>query len=389
MPMNILHLHDGSGFYGAEAVILNLCKALENTDYHAIVGSLMDGVQSSPDLGRHAESIGLETAYFPMRMKLDLRVFPRIGQVVRQRNIRLIHAHGYKSNAVGLIAAKAFRVPMVTTNHLFPLLPKGDKKLQFYSAIDAAISMKHLDRIVAVSEEIRDKLVVKGLRRSIISVIENGIDLDAYRGQEAMDTRAYRRSLGLGERSFVVGTIGRLTEQKGQVYFLEAAQTLLRSGIPVEFLVAGDGPLRNGLLQQAEQMGIAGQVRFLGYRTDTAELLKLMDLFVLSSIDEGLPMVMLEAMASRTPVVVTSVGHIPHVIRDHENGLLVEPGNSALLADRIRTLLGNQTLKDLLAENAARTVEQHHSKEAMCGKYLSVYDECLRHTATAAYAMAN
>ena len=114
-----------------------------------------------------------------------------------------------------------------------------------------------------------------------------------------------------------------------------------------------------------------------------------MDAFVLPSIDEGLPMVMLEAMAARTPVIATAVGDVPKVLRDGENGMLVEPGNSDALAEKIFSLLHQKPLRQQFVEKAFRTVSRFHSKEAMCGKYLDVYAACLPNTENPELAVAS
>jgi len=152
---------------------------------------------------------------------------------------------------------------------------------------------------------------------------------------------------------------------------------LLSEKIPVVFLIAGDGPLRSELETKAAEIAPQGGIRFLGFRRDTAALLKLMDVFTMSSVDEGLPMAMIEAMASRTPVVVTSVGDIPKVIEDGVNGMLVKPRDSEMLAMKIRKLISDPQLRDNLAARAFQNVKDRYSKEAMCSKYIEVYDEVL------------
>ena len=377
MSANMLQLHDCSGFYGAEAVILNLSTAMKGTAYNPIVGCIMDGGQSSPDLGIAAEQSGLDVEYLPMSMKADPLIIHRIARLVKRRAVRMIHAHGYKSNMIGLIAASISRVPVVATNHLFPPMPLDNRRLQYYSRIDAGFTMKHLDRIIAVSDDIRQKLIGRGLEPSRISVIKNGIDIEAFGPRDGFRSKELRKSLNIDDGRFVIGTLGRLTTQKGHGFLLEATQRIVAKGLPVTLLIAGDGFLRSRLEEQARDLGIAGQVRFLGYRKDAGDLLRIMDLFVLPSIDEGLPMVMLEAMAARTPVLVTSVGDIPRVIKDNENGVLVRPGDSTLLTGDILRLINDRSLRDRLADNAFRTVARFHSKEAMCADYLSLYDACL------------
>jgi len=375
IAVNILALHDSSGMYGAERVILNLGFAIKKTKYKMIVGCLTNSNNSKPELGKEAERVGLDVEYFPMKIRFDPLVIRSIGNAIRKLNIRLIHAHGYKSNLIGLIAARMHHIPIITTNHLFPPMPLNDRKLQLYSKLDVLLSMRRLNLIIAVSEDIRKRLAAKGVQESRIIVIENGIDLDAYRIDGSFDRSEYKKSLGITDgTAFIVGTLGRLTPQKAHTVFLEAAKKIKTNGFQVVFLIAGDGFLREELKEYARVLGISESVKFLGFRADIKELLNVIDIFVLSSIDEGLPMAMLEAMASRRAVVATRVGDIPKVIKGGENGILVEPGNSDALANKIIFLLTNSTIRDDLAVRGFRTVQDHYSKEAMGNKYLKIYD---------------
>lgn len=378
MNKNILQLHSSAGLYGAESVILSLSKALKQTKYSSIVGCLIDSYKMKPELGKEAEDSGLDVEYFPMKFKLDPFVIRKIGKAIHQRNIQLIHAHGYKSNILGIIASKIYRIPIITTNHLHPPMPIEDKKLQFYSKIDVYFTMKRLDKIVAVSDEIRDKLISEGLIESKIIVIENGIEIDKYNTLDEFDKLAYKKSLKIDPNSFVIGTLGRLTPQKGHVFLLEAAKKVLSKNMPVMFLIVGDGHLKDYLEAYAKNLGISENIKFLGFRKDISSLLKIMDIFVMSSIDEGLPMAMLEAMAARTPVIVTSVGDIPKVIKDNENGILVEPRKNDILAEKIIYLLNNEQKRKEFSEKAFKTAVNNYSNEAMCKEYLKVYEEILR-----------
>ena len=373
----VLHIHDSSGLYGAESVILSLATAMSKSNYYPIIGCLTGGDQDKPDLGSAAEELALSVEYLPMRSRLDISVVVRLCSVLRKRNIQLMHAHGYKSNLIGLLASKLCGIQIVTTQHLYPPMPLKDKKLQFYSKIDAFYTMKRMAKIIAVSGEIKEKLIAAGLDEHKITVIDNGIDIEKYSNSRDEHIEVLRRSIGIGDDVSVVGTFGRLTQQKGHKYLLEAASKVLENKISAIFLIAGDGPLKTELEKSAVELGLGGKVRFLGFRRDTADLLKIMDVFVMSSIDEGLPMAMIEAMASRKAVLVTSVGEIPKVIKDGVNGMLVPANESDLLAHKLCILLNDAQLRNELAGKAFLDANEHYSKEAMCGKYVSVYNDIL------------
>ena len=372
----VLFLHDSSGMYGAESVILSLGKALEKTGYHVLAGCLMQRNRKKPLLGKVAEAY-LKVRYFPMRTKFDPLLVRQIRKTIRDMNVRLIHCHGYKSNLFGLISAKMSQIPIITTNHLFPPMPLDDKKLQIYSKFDVLFTMKRLNKIVAVSEDISTRLSAAGLNKSKIVVIENGIDLDIFRIRNYVEINDLKRSIGVDNNSFVIGTVGRLSSQKAQGVLLEATKKLLHKTKLIKVVIAGDGPLESQLKSYAEHLGVTYNVRFLGFRSDIADLLQAMDVFVLTSIDEGLPMAMLEAMAMKIPVIATEVGDIPKVLKNMENGILVKPGDSDFLANRIEYLISDKHSRLRLSANAFAKVIECYSKEAMCRKYCEVYEDVI------------
>jgi glycosyltransferase involved in cell wall biosynthesis len=375
--IRLLQLHDSAGMYGTESVIINLCKALSKTDYEPVIGCMTKKHGAKPLLGDTAETCDLKTRYFPMKYKFDPLTVRQIVTMIKESGVRLIHCHGYKSNLFGLICAKMTGISIVTTNHLFPPMPLDDKKLQMYSKLDAHYTMKRLDKVVAVSEDIKAKLAHTGIHHTKIKVIENGIDLEPLqRGSEAKRTGA-RRSLGIQEGSFVIGTLGRLTPQKAHGVLLEATKQLLEKNSLLTVIIAGDGPLEAQLKTYAEQLNISHVVKFLGFRKNIAELLQAMDLFVLSSVDEGLPMALLEAMAMKVPAIATEVGDVPKVIRNMETGILIKPNDATMLAEGFAYLIDNNEHRAVMAANAYENVRQYHSKEAMCAKYCEVYDEVM------------
>jgi len=373
----ILQLHDSAGMYGAESVVLSLGKALTNTDYKSVIGCMMRGGGAKPALGQAAELCNLQTCYFPMGGKFDLMVLKHLVRAVKEMDVKLIHCHGYKSNLFGMISAKISRTPIITTNHLFPPMPLEDRKLQIYSKIDASFTMKYLDKVVAVSEDIKTRLTGAGISENRIRVIENGIDFDTFARCNEAERIKTRGTLGVREDTIVVGTLGRLTPQKAQHVLLEALKILLEKNARLSVIIAGDGPLEGQLRANAEQLGVSHAVKFLGFRQDVVELLHAMDIFVLSSIDEGLPMALLEAMAIKTPVVATAVGDVPKVVKNMVTGILVEPGNHTVLAEGIGYLINNEQRRSEMAANAYENAKDWHSKEAMSKKYCEVYSEVL------------
>src|SRR5438034_1374429 len=187
------------------------------------------------------------------------------------------------------------------------------------------------DLIIAVSKRMAETLKDSGYAPTPVTHIHNGVDPRKVRATRTGD--AVRRELGIGPRALLVGTAGRLSHVKGHRYFLRAAQRILETEGDARFLIVGDGPLRHELLASAAHLRVEGACLLLGPRTDIYDLIAAMDIFVLPSLDEGIPMVILEAMALGTPVVATAVGGVPEVIRHRETGLLVAPRDERALAE--------------------------------------------------------
>lgn len=234
------------------------------------------------------------------------------------------------------------------------------------SALERSL-LHAVDRVVVVSELILPQLRRFGLRAD---VIYNGIDLEPF-DHPPSNLRQKMNSCGRP----IIGAIGRLAPQKGLHFLLQAAPAVLQDDSNTLFVFVGDGPERNALEAEARRLRIQDSVCFLGVREDIPELLSAMDIVAMPSLSEGLPMALLEAMASRKPVVATRVGAIPQVIQERVNGVMLNPGDVSGLAAALCELLKCGELRRTLGENARRTMEDRFSAASMAKQYLGVYRE--------------
>jgi glycosyltransferase involved in cell wall biosynthesis len=373
---NILHLHSSSGLYGAESVIINLSKALDALGYHPIIGSIEVDARSLSAFARQAIEKKLDTEILVSRVKFSPIAIFKIANLVREREIQIIHSHYNKATVLGYFASRIAGIPLIETNHLFPPMPLSDRKLQLYAKIGACF-LRYAEKTVAVSNEIKGRLERRGVPGAKISVIKNGIDDEECEAAYLSKRIITRRELGIKEASLIIGAVGRVTEQKGFEYLLQAAKNILTTRKNILFVVAGDGERKEEFINYTHACGIEKHFLFLGFRSDILSILAAMDIFVMPSIHEGLPMALLEAMAMKVPVIVTPVGEIPEVIRDGVNGLLVQPRDAEALADKIIYLIENDSVRSRIKENAFQTVKKHHSKETMSRNYALVYDEII------------
>lgn len=372
----ILHLIDSGGVYGAERVILNLSgQLLQRTEYEPIVGCIVpSGVTTSP-LYEAARLQGIEAILIPLvnwRLLIDI---PRASRQLRSLGIDLIHSHGYKPSICGFLVCLLLAIPIIATCHLWFDPSSGPVKMRVMIRIEKFF-YRWFPRVIAVSEPIKAELLASGLPGKIVAVVPNGVDFREQSRKEA-DARQLREALRLGVSDFVVLNTARLTRQKAQWTLVEAARILRDQGQPVQFLIVGEGELVDDLRQQVSRHGLDDCVHLLGFRSDVASLLAMADVFALPSIDEGMPMSLLEATAAARPIIATLVGDVGKLIVHEVSGLLVPLEDPDALASAVKRLRYTPQLAHDLARCARDKAFASYSSSAMCGNYSRIYDEVL------------
>ncbi len=333
--MAVLQLISSGGFFGAENVLIELSDNISKRGGHVIVGVINNTYNSHQEICEFAEERNIPWRSFKCTHLLDLRTIINIRKIIKRENIKIIHSHGYKSNFYGFTASLFLKINRVATVHNWI---KTDAKLKFYSILDK-LSLKQFHCIVAVSEDIKKEIIGSGISEKKVVIIQNGINLEKYSFQGELEE--IRSELGINKNARVIGAVGRLAEEKGHAYLIEAATRVINSCPDVTLLIVGDGPLRAKLMEEARCQAIADHVIFAGIRKDIEKMLAIMDVFVMPSLVEAMPMALLEAMAACKSIVATTIGEIPQLISPHHTGLLVPPANSAALADAILYLLNN------------------------------------------------
>lgn len=294
----------------------------------------------------------------------DLLTFRRLHLLLRRLRPVLLHIHGFRAALPGLAAARWAGVPVLVTIHNSPAhraAPRMPHAAKFLGL--------HKVRYIAVSEALAGELAALGIPPGQISVIHNGIDPALY-GEAAAGRIARRRAGG----EIIVGTAARFAPQKGLPYFLQAAATLAPLFPEMRFLVIGDGPGRPALERQALQLGLTGRLSFCGYCSDLPRYLAGMDIFVLPSLTEGLPLVLLEAAAAGCAVVASAVGGIPEVITGGVHGLLVPPADGAALARAAAALARDPARARRLARACRRRVAGQFTLERMLSLTETLYE---------------
>ena len=354
--------------YGAEAVILNLSHMLNEGPHRSVLGVFLNS--SNPNLQLHENAIkeGIESYLIPCKGQIDRKAITSIRELVKRAAVDVVHAHGYKADIYAYFALRASGVPLVSTCHTWY---DNDRKTFFYGVLDRLI-LRAYARVVAVSEDVRQRLLKSGVKAKKISMIRNGIDLRPFDRASAV----VKDELAWGAYQ-VVGLVGRLSVEKGVDIFLHAAARVLAHCPDAKFIVAGDGPDRAELETLIDQLGIRGSVRLLGRRDDMSSLYASLDVMVSASRQEGLPIAILEGMASRLPLVATAVGEVPTVILDGRTGMLVPAEAPDLLAAAIIELLRDPAKRERLGSAARQLIQDEYSAARMTADYLRVYEEAL------------
>lgn len=362
--MKILHLISSGGLYGAESMMIQLAEELSKRGpYYSLVGVIENSHNPHREVADEASKKGINAVCFPCNGRFDPRVIFQLRRFLVEKDIAVIHSHGYKSNIYAFLASRGLSRRLVATCHNWL---GSDRKMRLYAAMDRFL-LRSFDAIVAVSEQVKSKIVNSGVPPHRVRMISNGISVDAVLAVGPVGR--IRSALAIPDDAKVIGTVGRISEEKGHEYLLRAAEGIVKKYPATVFLIIGDGPLRDDLQRRFGSPSII----FTGMRRDIPDLLSIMDLFVLPSLTEGLPMALLEAMAASVPVVATSVGEVPTVIDTGKSGIVVDPGNSEALRLSLEYLLTYEERARQMGKEGKKILNDRFSSKDMAVEYGRLY----------------
>jgi len=366
--MRIAHLISSSGIYGAERIVLSLSQSLNGTNDQCFVGAIRDTRFPRLPLIERAEAIGLPTFVVESDGRFDRRTIAQLNRFLVQHRIDILHTHNYKSDLIGLISGRATRTPVVATAHGYT---HTHWSVALYERLDRWVLRWGFGRVVVVTDTALSRLPETKRR-----VIHNGLQVDCFhRNQEQRDRM--REQFGIKDHETLIATVGRLSKEKNQEMLLRAAACLCHEHPNLKFLLVGGGPEDQHLRLLADALNLGPKVVFTGVIEEMVPVYQAMDVFVLSSVTEGMPLTILEAMAAGVPVVATHVGGVPELIRDHQTGLLVASKDVSGLTESLKRLIASRVLRRQLAEDAFAFVSTHFSQQEMVERYVCVYEEVL------------
>jgi glycosyltransferase involved in cell wall biosynthesis len=344
--INVLWLVDHLGYkgfmHGAGKYYLNSIPYFNKEKFNVTMCVL----RGRDNLTKQFEEKGINTVHLG-RGKIDPRTLFDLTKLVRNKNINLIHCHGYGSANFGRLTKIFTGIPVIIHAH------DDDRYYPWHQMLADRFLKKYIDQAIAVSEAVR----VSGIeKRKIpaerIIAMHNGIPLTEFQMLQPDEVIAEKKHLGISQGTNIIGTIAKLREEKGVEYLIKAIPDVLKVFPDSVFVIVGDGYLRNDLENLSKDLNIINNVKFLGYCEKVSNILSTFDIKVLPSLTEGFGLVIVEAMTMGKPIIATQVGGLKEILKDGETCLFVPPGNPGILAEKIIYLLQHKDEAKRLGDRA-------------------------------------
>jgi glycosyltransferase involved in cell wall biosynthesis len=357
------------GVGGAEVLAARMARSLRGE--FRFVFACLDELGT---LGVQLRSEGFAVEVLGRRPGVDVRCVVRLAALIRRERALVVHAHQYTPFFYSALARRLGRGPSVLfTEHgrHFPDYPRPKR------IVANRLLLGHRDRVVGVGGAVREALIRnEGIPPDRVEVVYNGVDLTPFiEAAGAAGRERARRELGLGPDALVISMVARLDALKDHATAIRALGRVA-GGHPDAYLVLiGEGPERDPIVEEVRRRGLDGRVRLLGLRTDVARLLPAADLALLTSVSEGIPLTLIEAMAAGLPVVATRVGGVGEVVAEGVTGRLAASGDDAALADAILQLAADPALRDRLGRAGRERAAALFSEAPMNATYRRIYEE--------------
>lgn len=363
--MNILFLSTHLNIGGISSYLLTLGKGLKKRSHNLYIAS------SGGQLENRVIEEGMEFIRIPIKTKSEISPkilfsFIKLSQLLKEKDINIIHAHTRVTQVLASWLCYFSHIPYVSTCHGFFRPHFWRKVFPLWGEV-----------VIAISDSVKEHLIKDfGIIPQKIRLIYNGIDLERFGIAQQEAKREAKEKLGLRDGP-VVGIISRLSDVKGHIYLISAMKLIFERVPNAQLLIVGEGKEKKNLIEKVKKLGIEKNTIFMPSVENTSSVLSAMDLFVMPSLQEGLGLSIMEAMACGLAVVASEVGGIRNLIRDGFNGSLVKPKDIKKLYEVILELLKDKDKARLYGLNAHKTIANNFSQEKMVLETERVYSECL------------
>lgn len=369
MPVRVLSMAVVRGPGGGiEKTMLRTPRHLEGSGFEELAVLLHPpGDKQFRVLEQRALHHGAELLGWSESLPVSALSLARLARICRERDVGIWHAHDYKSNLYGWILRPICKFALVSTVHGWV---SHTRRARLHRALDHK-TLRAYERVIAVSAALRDACRDAGVSAERLTLIENGVDTQEFR-RKGTDR--------LSQGRFRIGAMGRLEPEKGFFDLIAAAERMLGEGCDVEVRIAGDGSQRESLMARIRESRWADRIELCGFQEDPRTFMDSLDVFCLSSLREGLPNVLLEAMSMELPIAATTAGGLGGMLREGEDALLCAPGSPRELARALLRLVQEPGLAQRLARNARRRVVEQYEFSARVRAVADVYRSLPIHT---------
>ena len=361
-----IQLVSTGGVYGAERALLELASYIKDQGWDSHVVAL-EGAGAT-QLVERAHALGLAAeAFVPIGRLALLPMMKRMRQLLARYPRAIVHSHGYKPDILLSVLGTPRLLPCLATCHNWI---SETLQMRLLEALDKRV-LRGFDHVVAVSGEVSQQLIISGVAAQKVSLIKNGISAPTVANDARQSIRA---EFDVPMSAKLIVQIGRLARSK-RIDLLLAAVASLPPSMDIHVLLVGDGDQAQSLVELVRGQRLERRVHFCGYRSDIAHILAAADLLALTSDKEGLPIVILEAMAMRCPIVATRVGEISQVLHDQQDAWLVPRGDVGALTAAIREVLTRPEMAEARATKAYAEFVRQYSRDSMGARYLDIYEQ--------------
>lgn len=368
MSMNVLQFITPTGFYGAERWILALNNNLDPDKVRSdLVVTTENGQQ--PEILNHFNEGECQAFDIEMTSRFSLAAISELVKLIKERNIEIIHTHGYKSDIMGVIAARMAGIKVISTPHGFG--EPSDLKLKIFVKL-GKYALRFCDLVVPLSEQLVNESKQAGVSEKKIQFIRNAVDL-----KEVEEFRVNKQKPTDPDRKLRIGYIGQIIPRKKVDHILNIYNQIWLENNNVELILLGDGESREEMEKLAASLPSTESIQFLGFRNDRLELLSQFDLFVMTSSDEGIPRCLMEAIAMEIPVAAYNIPGIDQLVMHEETGMLAKYGDQQTLKEYWLKLLTDRPYAEQLARNGRDFVNEVYSGKRMATEYTDLYHNLL------------
>jgi len=369
MPIKVLHIIKSLGRGGAEMLLPETLRVHNKNEFQ------FHYIYFLPWKDHMVESIrnngGKVTCVAASNNIVLMTRILKVKDYILKNNIQLIHAHLPWAGILARLVGKWCNVPVIYTEH--------NKQERYHQAtrIMNLAALNLASRVIAVSDDVRNSIVRNKRRLTVpITTILNCVNTEHFTKDVAKITDI-RKTLGIPEDALIVGTIAVFRVQKRLDVWMEVAHKIMNEVANVHFVIVGDGPLKDDLIRKRKNMGMEGRIHMPGLETEIRPYLQCFDVFMMSSIFEGLPVALLEAMSMGCPVIATDAGGIGEVIRDNTDGLLCSTEKPEMLVNLAAGLLKDKEGRMAFGQRARKRVQENFSMKVMVDQLENIYRDCV------------